>query len=395
MLNKKTIKDIDLKDKTVLVRVDFNVPMKSGKVADDFRVRAALPTIKDLIDQHCRVVLMSHLGRPKGKKVKELSLKPVASLLGELLGKSITFIDNYPGEKTQQQIQNMDSGQVALLENIRYNPEDVANDHSFAKQLAQLADVFVLDAFGTAHRDQASVSGVSKYIPAVAGFLVEKEMRALNRVVLHPSKPLLAIIGGAKIATKIALVDNLMQKADTLVVGGAMANTFLVARGFNVGKSLYDAQEINEAKKIITACANTNTELILPIQDVAVTKKVEEGAERREIKSQEVADDDIILDFGHRSTRTVLDHIRHSKTVIWNGPLGMTELKNFSKSSEAVAKYIVDHEIDAVVGGGDTAEFIHSLGLENGFSHVSTGGGASLEVLSGGKLPAVEALLDK
>lgn len=392
---KKTLRDIDVKDKTVLVRADYNVPLHDGQVADDYRIRKSVPTLLALLEQRCKVVIVSHLGRPKGEAKPELSLQPVASVLSELLETEVRFAHDCVGEEAQKAVKELQHGQVLLLENLRFHYEEEVDDKNFAEQLAGLADVFVQDGFGVVHRAHASTSAVTDFLPSVAGELLELEYRTLKKAISHPKRPLATIIGGAKIGDKIQLIDNFIEQSDTLIIGGAMANTFLMAKGINTAKSLVDSDEIETANKLLDRCLEKDVSVILPLHDVAVAKEVDENQERREVSTEELKDDDVILDLGEKSIRSITHNLKEAGTIIWNGPLGMTELPNFSHGSESVARFIADNQLNAVVGGGDTATFIHELGLGEGFAHVSTGGGASLELLAGKKLPGVEALLDK
>ena len=395
MFHKKGLSDIDLKDKRVLVRADYNVPVENGKIEDDYRITQSLPTLQALMDQHCRIVVMSHLGRPKGKVVKGLSLKPVAKRLTQLLGQEVHFAEDCIGDKALSQAHNLRPGQILLLENLRYHSEEVGDSADFAAELAKFGDVFVQDAFGVVHREHASTHEVTKLLPSVAGLLVEKEVREITRATKHPKKPTVGIVGGAKIHTKIELLDNLIPLIDRLIIGGAMSNTFLKAMDMEVGKSLYDEDEIEVAKKIIKQCRDEDTLLILPLQDVAVAKKLDPKTKRRVIATDKVKKDDIILDIGTKTIDSVIENLKDAGSIIWNGPLGMIEIPAFMKGSEAVAKFIAKEDIDCLVGGGDSVELIDELGLRDEFTHVSTGGGSALELMSGLPLPGVEALMDR
>lgn len=399
MFYKKTIRDIDVHGKTVLVRVDYNVPLETDKdghvkVADDYRIKMSLPTLNYLRDRDCKVILCSHLGRPGGERKPELSLRPVADQLSKIIEDTVAFADDCVGDAVDRHIRDLQPGGVLLLENLRYHKEEKDNDVEFARQLAYSADYFVQNAFGVVHRSHASTTGVTHFLPSFAGLLIEKEVMVLQAAIEKPKKPVVAVIGGSKIHTKIDLLDNLMSVADTLIIGGAMANTFLVARGYNVGKSLYDKDELSEADKIMHDAEQSKTEVYLPFEGVAVSQTVEEGAVREEVPTDQVGDNDIILDFGEGSTQRTIDIVSEAGTVLWNGPLGMVELDGFRQASEQLARFLVEHHTDSIVGGGDTAGFVDELGLVDGFTHVSTGGGASLELLAGKKLPGVEALMD-
>ena len=395
MFHKKGLSDIDLKDKRVLVRADYNVPVENGVIEDDYRITQSIPTLEALIEQGCKIVVMSHLGRPKGKVVKGLSLKPVAKRLTQLLGQEVLFAESAVGAKTLSQVHNLRPGQVLLLENLRYHAQEVGDSDDFAAHLAQYGDVFVQDGFGVVHREHASTHAITKLLPSVAGLLLEREVREITRATKHPKKPTVGVVGGAKIHTKIELLDNLMPILDRLIIGGAMSNTFLVAMEMEVGKSLYDEEELDVARKVIQQCRDENVQLILPLQDVAVAKKLDHKARRRVIETEKVKKDDIILDIGTKTIASVLENLKDAGTVIWNGPVGMIEIPAFKKGSEEIAQFIVKNKIDSVVGGGDSVELVDDLGLMDGFTHVSTGGGAALELMSGLPLPGVESLLDK
>lgn len=395
MFHKKGLSDIDLKDKRVLMRADYNVPMKDGSIEDDYRIKQSIDTIKALLEQRCRVVLMSHLGRPKGVE-ESLSLRPVAERLSELLEQDVQFIDECVGDAVRKKVFALEAGQILLLENLRFHYEEEVDDEQFAAQLAEFGDVFVQDAFGVVHRAHASTHAITKHLPSVAGLLLENEVRQITRAIKHPKKPMVAVVGGAKIKTKIELLDNLLSiGVDRLIIGGAMANTFLVALDMSIGKSLYDEGEIETAQRVIAECRDKDILLLLPLIDSAVTKEISDDAERIIVNTEDISDDDIILDFGDKSTESVLENLKDAGTVVWNGPLGMMEIDAFRVGSQKVADFIVENKIDSVVGGGDTVELIVQLGLIDGFTHVSTGGGASLELMSGSKLPGIEALEDK
>ena len=379
----------------MLVRADYNVPIEKGKIEDDYRIIQSVPTIQALIELDCRIVIMSHLGRPEGRVVKGLSLKPIAKRLTQLLGQEVFFSEKTTGPSVVSMAHNLRPGQVMLIENLRFNSEEVGDVDEYAKELAKLGDIFIQDGFGVVHRAHASTHAITKYLPSIAGLLLEKEVREITRAIKHPKKPTVAIVGGAKIHTKIELLDNLMPILDRLVIGGAMSNTFLAAMGMEVGKSLYDEDEIDVATEVIKQCRQMNVQLILPLIDVAVAKKVEDSARRRIIKTEDIKPDDIILDIGTKTIESIIENLKDAGTVIWNGPVGMIEIPAFIKGSEALAKFIVKKRIDSVVGGGDTVELIDELDMLDGFTHVSTGGGAALELMSGLPLPGVEALLDR
>ena len=395
MFHKKGLSDIDLKDKRVLLRADYNVPMHEGEIEDDYRITQSVPTIQALLEQHCRVVIVSHLGRPKGKVVDELSLRPVVERLSELLEHEVQFAEDVVGEKAHAAVHSMRPGDVLLLENIRFESGEVADDEAFAERLASFGDVLVQDAFGVVHRAHASTHAVTERLPSVAGLLLENEVRQITRAIEHPKKPMVAIIGGAKIHTKIQLLDNLIPRVDRLLIGGAMSNTFLVALGYEIGLSLHDEDEVSVAKEIIAQCKREHTHLVLPRHDVAVAKSVSPRARRKNIPTDEVGPKDYILDIGDKTTDAMIENLRDAGTVIWNGPVGMFELKAFAEGSNRLAEFIAKEKIDCVIGGGDTVELIDELDLRDAFTHVSTGGGSALELMSGLPLPGVEALLDK
>ena len=395
LFHKKTIRDIPVDEKVVLIRCDFNVPLEEdGTIADDYRIKQALPTLQYLLRHGARVVACSHLGRPDGHVKQELSLAPVAERLAELLGATVDFAPDCIGDQARQARKRLKPGQVMLLENLRFHIEEKHNDREFAKELARGADFFVQDGFGVVHRAHASTEAVTHLLPSVAGFLVQKEVETILQALKQPKEPVVAIVGGAKIHDKIDLLKNFMRVADVMIVGGAMANTFLAAKGFNVGSSVYDANELGAARTIVEAAHGSSTELVLPDKDVAVGDTVDDTATRREIALHDVADSDIILDFGQVSIEQVLAKVKLAGTVLWNGPLGMTELKAFSKGSESVARFLAEQHINSIIGGGDTAGFVSELGLMEKFTHVSTGGGASLDLMAGKSLPGIAALLD-
>ncbi len=395
MFPKKSIKNIDLKDKTVLLRTDYNVPLEDGEVVDDYRIKQSLPTINSLLDQNCRIIIISHAGRPDGKVEKSLSLKPIAQSLSQLLKTDVEFVGALTMDGIHRALKPLKHGQIAMLENLRFHHEEEANSDKYAKALASLAEVFVQDGFGVVHRAHASTAGIPKHIPAVAGLLLEKEVGTLSRAIKHPRRPLLTIVGGVKLETKVDLLDRFIDIADIIAVGGAMANTILAAMDHKIGKSIFDKNELKHAKRIVKECQDKGTRLILPDKDVGVAHEVDEDEKRRNIQLKDIRHDDMILDYGPESLKAVLHAIKEAGTVIWNGPLGMLELPEFRWSSEQVAKQMASEHDDSIVGGGDTAGFIDELGLVPKFMHVSTGGGAALELLSGKSLPGVEALLDK
>jgi len=429
LFNKKTVKDIDLRAKTVLLRVDYNV-LHKGKVNSELRLLATVPTIEYLLKNDCKIVLLTYAGRPDGKIVPELSLKPVANRLGEILNRQVRFVSECIGEEVENAVKTLKPRELLLLENVRFHPEEEKNDEAFAKQLAGLADVFVQDAFGQVHRTQASITSVAKYLPSVAGLLLEKEVTTLTKVMKDPEQPLVAVVGGAKIGDKIEILDKLMELADCLAVGGALANNFLVAEGLKVGKSLVDKESLDTARQVLARARKTEKQrpfsFLTPV-DAVVSTSIEGKTSTRvvDLASNTLADieaypklpkasasivkkDELILDIGPISAAAIAGAVKMSRTVIWNGTMGVTETKGlagaqapFAHGTRLVAEAMVGasnshaNKPFSVVGGGDTVGYVESEGLTADFNHVSTGGGASLELMSGHKLPGVEALLDK
>lgn len=390
-MNKKTVKDINVTGKRVLVRVDFNVPLAEGKVADDTRLRAALPTIQYLLDQGAKVILMSHLGRPKGKVVEELRMDPVAERLSELLGRPVRKLDDCVGDAVKAAVAEMRPGDVILLENTRFHPEERKNDPDFAKKLAELADVFVNDAFGTAHRAHASTVGVAQYLPAVAGLLMEKELNFLGKALESPERPFVALLGGAKISDKIGVIENLLTRVDALLIGGGMANTFLKAQGYEVGQSLVEDESLGVAKELLERAGE---KLALPV-DAVVADRFAADAASKAVPVDEVPPDWRILDIGPRTVELFKEKLAEARTVVWNGPLGVFEFPKFAVGTEAIARFLADLEATTIIGGGDVVAAVRRAGVADRITHVSTGGGAALEFLEGKELPGVAALLDK
>jgi phosphoglycerate kinase len=395
-VNKKTVKDIDVKNKRLLGRVDFNVPLDkaTGAITDDARIRAALPTIRYLIGQGARVVLCSHLGRPDGKVVDKLRLGSVAQRLSELLGQPVAKTDDCVGPAVQAAVATMKPGDVLLLENLRFHPEEEANDPVFAKQLAALADVYVNDAFGTAHRAHASTEGVAHYLPAVAGFLMEKEIDYLSRALENPARPFDAIIGGAKVSDKIAVLENLLGKVDALLIGGGMANTFLKAQGHEVGQSLVEDDKLEVARSLLAQAQARHVRLLLPV-DVVVADKFAADAVWKAVPVTAVPADWRILDVGPKTVELFARELKSAQTVVWNGPLGVFEFPAFAQGTIAIAKALAASRATTIIGGGDSAAAVERAGVADRITHISTGGGASLEFLEGQTLPGVAALLDK
>ncbi len=397
MLNKKSIDDINVKGKRVLVRCDFNVPLQEGKITDDTRLVAALPTIKKLINDGGKVILCSHLGKPKGEPKPELSLAPVAEALTKLLRQEVKFAADATvvGENAKAAVAAMNEGEVVLLENTRYRAEETKNGEAFSKELASLCDVFVNDAFGTAHRAHCSNVGVTQYVEtAVVGYLMQKEIDFLGNAVNNPVRPLVAILGGSKVSSKISVINNLLDKVDTLIIGGGMAYTFMKALGEEVGNSLLEADYIDYAKEMMDKAKKNGVNLLLPI-DTVVAKEFSNDAPSRVVGRGEIAADEEGLDIGPKTCEIYADALKTAKTVVWNGPMGVFEMSNFAKGTIAVAQAMADIDATTIIGGGDSAAAVNQLGFGDKMSHISTGGGASLEFLEGKELPGVVAANDK
>ena len=391
MFAKKTIRDVEVQGKKVLVRVDFNAPLQNGQVGDDTRIQAALPTIRYLLEHQAAVVLMSHLGRPKGKVVPELSLKPVAEHLSGLLGQSVAFAPDCVGPEAQQAKAALQPGAVLLLENTRFHPEEKQNDPEFARQLAEGCDLFVNDAFGSAHRAHASTVGVAQYLPAVAGFLMEKELRYLGQALEAPARPFVAILGGAKISDKIGVVRNLLGKADRVLIGGGMANTFLAALGYAMGDSLVEDEALETAKALLQEGGD---KLLLPV-DLVVADAFAAEAQRRVVPVGDIPAGWRALDIGPDTVDAFAEVIREARTVVWNGPMGVFEMPPFAQGTFGIARAVAESDAVSIVGGGDSVAAVKQSGLAERITHLSTGGGASLEMLEGKVLPGVAALLDR
>lgn len=391
MVDKKTIRDVDVGGKRVLVRVDFNVPLKEGKVADDTRIRAALPTLNYMLEGGAALVLCSHLGRPKGKPDQELTLKPVADVLSALLGKEVAFSDDCIGPKAQSAAERLKQSEVLLLENTRFHKGEKANDPEFARALASLGAIFVNDAFGSAHRAHASTVGVAEYLPAVAGFLIEKELQYLGKALAEPAHPFIAVLGGAKISDKIGVVGRLLDLADLLLVGGGMANTFLAARGYDMAESLVEEDVIGTAQELMKKAGDR---IQLP-EDLVVGASFDAGAVHKVVPAAAVPQGWQALDIGPEAVAAFREALKGAKLVVWNGPMGVFEFDAFAAGTRAIAEALAGSDATTIVGGGDSAAAIRQAGLTEKISHVSTGGGASLEFLEGKTLPGVEALLDR
>jgi len=395
---KKTIRDIEVKGKRVLVRVDFNVPLTEGRVADDTRIQAALPTIHYLLEHGAKVILMSHLGRPKGKVVDELRLDPVAQRLADLLDRPVRKLDDCVGPEVEAAVAEMQPSDVILLENVRFHSGDESNDPAFAKELASLADpsaslrtgIFVNDAFGAAHRAHASTVGVAEYLPSVAGFLMEKELTFLGQALAVPEHPFVAILGGAKVSDKIGVIDNLLTKVDGLLIGGGMANTFLKAQGYEIGQSLVEDESLDVARKMLERAGKR---LALPV-DVVVADRFDAQANSETVPVGQVPEDWRILDIGPETVELFKQRLAGARTVVWNGPMGVFEFPRFAVGTEAIARFLADLEATTIIGGGDVVAAVEQAGVADRITHVSTGGGASLEFLEGKELPGVAALLE-
>jgi phosphoglycerate kinase len=387
----RTVRDVDVQGKRVLVRVDFNVPIENGKVLDDWRLRATLPTIRYLTERGAKVILLSHLGRPKGKRDEQFSLRPVAQRLSELLGQPVQFADDCVGEVAEQTVAQLQAGEVLLLENLRFHAGEEANNDSFAQQLARLGDVFVNDAFGAAHRAHASVHAITKFLPSYAGLLMEREVTHLSRLLEAPEKPFVAVLGGAKVSDKIGVIRNLLTKVDALLIGGAMAFTFLKAQGYETGKSLVEADKLDLANALLGEAREKGVELVLPV-DVAVAESDAEDAATQVVPVTAIPADKAGYDIGPETANLLAERIRTAKTVFWNGPMGRFERTPFKAGTKAIAEALAQCSGTTVVGGGETAAAAFEFGIADKVTHVSTGGGAALELLEGHELPGIAVL---
>ena len=397
MLNKKTIDDIDVKGKVVLLRCDFNVPMKDGKITDDNRIMAALPTIAKLSGDGGRVMICSHLGKPKGQVKEELTLAPVAERLSELLGQEVLFLkdDDVVGVHAKWFKTNMVEGQVVLLENTRFRPEEEKNEDSFSQELASLCDVYVNDAFGTAHRAHCSTAGVAKFVKESAvGYLIEKEIKYLGNALDDPERPFAVILGGSKVSSKISVIDNLLEKADILIIGGGMAYTFIKAKGGKIGKSLLEEDYLDYANEMVKKAEEKGVKLLLPI-DTVIASEISNDVPFETVDIMDIPDDMIGVDIGEKSIQLFADALKEAKTVIWNGPMGVFEIPNFANGTKKIAEVLADLDATTIVGGGDSAAAVNELGYGDKMTLISTGGGASLEFLEGKELPGITAIQDK
>ncbi len=395
-MNKKTIKDIDLKGKKVFVRCDFNVPLdENGNITDNRRIVAALPTIKYLLEQNCKIILASHLGRPKGEVNPKFSLKPVANELSKLLGKEVKLAEDVVGPSAKELTSNVKEGEIVLLENVRFDAREEKNDESLSKEFASMAEIFVNDAFGTAHRAHSSTAGIAEFLPAVSGFLIEKELEFLGSALENPQRPFVAILGGVKVSDKIGVIEALLEKVDKLIIGGGMAYTFFKSMGYSVGKSVCELDKLDLAKELMEKAKQKNVKLVLPIDNV-IAKEIAPDTENKVIDSDNIPDEWEGLDIGPKTVELFKEELKDAKTIIWNGPVGFSEYEIFANGTRSIAQALAEKE-DAVtiIGGGDSAAAIEKMGLSNKMTHISTGGGASLEFLEGKKLPGIECLLDK
>lgn len=396
IMNKKTVKDIDVNGKKVLVRCDFNVPIDSetGEITDNRRIRAALPTIQYLLDHNAKVILCSHLGRPKGEFNLKYSLKPVAGELSKLLNKDVKLAKDVIGENAKELTANMKEGDIVLLENVRFHKEEEQNDPEYSKALASMAEIYVNDAFGTAHRAHSSTTGVADYLPAVSGFLIEKELEFLGGALENPAHPFVAILGGAKVSDKIGVIENLLDKVDTLIIGGGMAYTFYKAQGHHIGTSICEEDKLDLAKSILEKAQEKGVKLLLPV-DNHVSSEYSNNGEEKMVNSTEIPDGFMGLDIGPKTIEKFEEAVKDAKTVVWNGPLGVCEFDKFATGTKAVATMLSKIEATTIIGGGDSAAAIEKLGLADKMTHISTGGGASLEFLEGKTLPGIACLQDK
>lgn len=397
MLNKKRLKDFDFEGKKVLVRCDFNVPMDEAlNITDDIRIKSSLPTIEYLLDKGAKIILMSHLGRPKGQASEKYSLKPVAKRLGELLAKDVEFLDDdkVVSQSVLDRVNEMKSGDIVLLQNTRFRPEEEKNIEEFSKELASLGDIYVNDAFGTCHRAHSSNVGVSTYLPSALGLLVEKEVDVMGGTLENPERPFVAILGGAKVSDKIGVIENLLNKADTIIVGGGMAYTFLKAEGYGIGNSLLEEDKIDLARDLIKKAEEKGVKLLLPI-DIVTAREFKNDTDIKVVDIDGIPQDMMGLDIGPKSINIFKAEIEKAKTVVWNGPMGVFEMENFANGTNEVAKALANSKGTTIVGGGDSAAAIEKAGYANKVSHISTGGGASLELLEGKILPGIEAISNR
>ncbi|MGA8942733.1 MAG: phosphoglycerate kinase [Thermoactinomyces sp.] len=394
-MNKKSVRDADVQGKRVFCRVDFNVPIEDGKITDDTRIRAALPTIQYLVEQGAKVILASHLGRPKGKVVEKFRLTPVAKRLSEYLNQPVIKVDEVTGPEVEEKVSSLKNGEVLLLENVRFHPGEEKNDPDLAKDFSRLADLYVNDAFGAAHRAHASTAGIAEYLPAVAGFLMQKEIETLGRALSNPERPFTAIIGGAKVKDKIGVIENLLDKVDHLIIGGGLSYTFIHAKGYEIGKSLFEAEKVELAKEFMKKAEEKGVRIYLPVDAVVVDQFGPDPSVVKTVDIDQIPADMEALDIGPKTRELFSDVVKASKLVIWNGPMGVFEFDRFAAGTNAVAKAVARSEAVSIIGGGDSAAAIKKSGLADEVDHISTGGGASLEFLEGKELPGVAVLQDK
>lgn len=395
MYNKKSIEDIAVSGKKVLVRCDFNVPLDADKnITDENRINGALPTIQYLIKQGAKVILCSHLGRPKGEVNPDFSLAPVAKRLSEILGKNVVMTSDCIGADAKAAVDAMQDGDVVLLENVRFHKEETKNDPAFAKELASLADIFVNDAFGTAHRAHASTAGVADYLPAVCGYLIQKEIDVMGKALSDPQRPFVAILGGAKVSDKIGVIENLLDKVDTLIIGGGMAYTFMAAQGLSIGKSICEEEKLDLAKGLLEKAKEKGVSLLLPVDNV-IAAEFNNDADKKTVVSGEVPADWMGMDIGEKTIALFSDAVKNAKTVVWNGPMGVFEFSNFANGTRSIAKAVADADAITIIGGGDSVAAVKQLGYGDRMTHISTGGGASLEFLEGKVLPGIDVLESK
>lgn len=393
---KKTVRDIEVRGKRVLVRCDFNVPMQDGKITDDIRITSALPTIQYLLDHGAKVILMSHMGRPKGEAKMEYTLKPVADRLAELLDRDVIFI-SVPEVVNQQIVETangLQEGQVMLLENVRFRKEETKNESVFSKELAQLGEIFVNDAFGTAHRAHCSTAGVADYLPAVSGFLIEKEVKFLGEALENPKRPFVAIMGGAKVGDKIPVIENLLKKVDTLIIGGGMSYTFFKAMGLEIGTSILDEESVGLAGELMKQAESAGVKMLLPI-DVVCAKEFDNNSEKIVCDRENIPADRMGMDIGPKTAQLIREELLQAKTVVWNGPMGVFEMPNFAEGTKQVAESLAESDAISIIGGGDSAAAVQQFGYGDKMTHISTGGGASLEFLEGKVLPGIAVLEEK
>lgn len=394
MMNKKTIEDIDVKGKKVLVRCDFNVPIVDGKITDENRIKGAMPTINYLVEHGAKVILCSHMGRPKGEFNMKYSLRPVAARISEIMGKPVVMADDVIGDSAKAAVAAMKDGDVVMLENVRFHAEEEKNDPTFSKALASLAEIFVNDAFGTAHRAHSSTAGVADYLPAVCGYLIQKEISIMGKALANPERPFVAILGGAKISGKIDVIENLLDKVDSLIIGGGMAYTFIKAMGGSIGTSLVEDEKLDLAKETLAKAKAKGVQLLLP-ETTVIADKFDAEAESKVVPTREIPDGWMGMDIGPETVKAFSDVIRGAKTVIWNGPMGVFEFPRFAEGTKAIAAAVAEADAVTIIGGGDSAAAVEQLGFADKMTHISTGGGASLEFLEGKILPGIDCLQDR